>query len=290
MSKFNYIISEQDPDGRTGKVTETPIAIFHGSSKEETVRNIIRIIAKHLAYGDYTLIAEKEAIVEESRAVLEEIVTENKDLAIFVDDSFIRIAPIFIDDNAVDSNTRRSSRDIVLDELSHKFIDESNLADDVIPDEMLSVELVKASAYDSPFIYASPFIIRGEDLYAVDSEIGGESGPYRKAEDNGGYYLVYYNDNGGVISPKGQVIADCNYDRAYNQNGYAVLVKDGKMGFYSPYARILIDPIFDELEISDDIDEPIKVRNANTWGLLSANGLFHPLMDGRTPNPSLTYL
>ena len=35
MQTINFIISEQDPDGRTCKVSETPIAIFQGESKEE---------------------------------------------------------------------------------------------------------------------------------------------------------------------------------------------------------------------------------------------------------------
>ena len=253
MQTINFIISEQDPDGRTCKVSETPIAIFQGESKEEAAKHIIRIIAKHLAHGDYTLIAEKEALAAEHEDVVKEIVAEGKDRTIFVDDSFIRIAPVAVEDAAKD------------------------------------IAIVKTDAYDSAFIYASPFIVKGEDLYAVDSETGAESGPYCKADNNGGYYLVYCKDKGGVVSPKGQVITDCVYDRAYNQIGYAVLEKDGKLGFYTPYARVLIPCEYDDFEYPDDNYEPIVAIKDGVRGLISTDGVFHPLTDER-PDEALTYL
>ena len=253
MQTIAFIISEQDPDGRTCKVSETPIAIFQGESKEEAAKHIIRIIAKHLAHGDFTLIAEKETLTAEHVDAVKEIVAEGKDRTIFVDDSFIKIAPVAVEDDTKD------------------------------------IAIVKADAYDSAFIYASPFIVRGEDLYAVDSETGAEYGPYRKVDNNGGYYLVYCKDKGGVVSPQGQVIADCIYDRAYNQMGYAVFEKDGKLGFYTPYARVLIPCEYDDFEYPDDTDEPIVVIKDSIRGLISTDGVFHPLTD-EGPDEKLTYL
>lgn len=239
MQTINFIISEQDPDGRTCKVSETPIAIFQGESKEGAAKHIIRIIAKHLAHGDYTLIAEKEALTAEHEDAVKEIVAEGKDRTIFVDDSFIKIAPVAVEEDTKD------------------------------------IPIVKADAYDSAFIYASPFIVRGADLYAVDSETGVESGPYSKADNNGGYYLVYSKEKWGVVSPKGQVIADCIYDRAYNQLGYATLEKDGKLGCYSPYAKVLIPCEYDYFEYPDDNYEPINAFKDGVHGRISTDGVFY---------------
>lgn len=69
------------------------------------------------------------------------------------------------------------------------------------------------------------------------------------------------------------------YDRAYNQMGYAVLEKDGKLGCYSPYAKVLIPCEYDYFEYPDDNYLPIDAFKDGVHGLISTDGVFYTISE-----------
>lgn len=139
----------------------------------------------------------------------------------YFEDSLIYIEPLVINDE-IDFNRhelRRRGRYVMYDKETCRYSDESEFARKELPDNSYYVDFVTAEAFDSPFIHASPFVVKDGNLYAVSAETGAKSGPYCKVGDNGSYYFVYTSDKGGILSKSGDVIADCIYDRAYNQMG-----------------------------------------------------------------------
>lgn len=291
MKSISYILYEEDPDSRTGLVNKTPIAIFSGNSKEEAAQGILHIMAKHLANANYTQISEYEAKVSNNLDRIKEAVdTDNPNIIILIDNTFFFIQPFEIESNqTILPAGSRISTLVNFDEETRSYVDVSCQPINNLPTPTYEIEIVNKDANTSPFLSASPFVVRGNDMYAIDAETSAESGPFQKADWFGGYYLVYANGKGGIISMTGKVIADCIYDRAYNQNGYVVLVKNRKLGFFSPYEQVLIPCDYDEFEFPDDSTEPLIVIKDNVRGLVDSDGTFHPLTDV-DPDPTLNYL
>ncbi len=304
--KYNYLLYEPDLDGRTGKVTYTPIAIFSANSKEEAAQGLLHIMAKHLANGNYPLIAEFKAKVAESLdsikvaksldSIKEAVDTDNPQIVIFIDNTFFIIQPFKIDirNQTILPAGSRNTTLVHFNEETGIYTDVSSYPIDNLPSPTYEIEIVTSDANPSPFLSASPFVVKGTDLYALDAETGTESGPYQKTDFFGGYYLVYSKSKdkaaAGIISLTGKIIADCIYDSVANEFGYAVLEKEGKLGFYSPYEQVLIPCQYDDLEFPEDTSAPlIATKDGGIRGLIATDGTFHPLTD-EDPDPSLNYL
>lgn len=280
MKKFSYLLIAQDPDGRTNEVTTNLIAILGGDTKEEIERIALRTIAKHMAGGDYTRITEQESwINEEERGYLHySIASDNPGLPV------VPGAFYFLQSIEMNEWPRRGKNDYVR-HMPYVVQDEKtgiyrHITDFRNPDiQAYPVDVADIDALDSPFIYASPFIVKGKDLYAVDAETGVESGPYSKVFWDFACYAVDRDGKVGLVSFSGRQIADCVYDGAFYSNGFVVLSKDGKIGLYSPWHNVLIPCQYDVIECPADDDEYVHATKDGVVGLLATDGSFHPLTD-----------
>lgn len=146
MEKNNFILFEQVLDGEPLEFRYIPFIIFRGTM-EEAPDNLVRLIAKYLAGEDDTLFADKEQLVVAKRDRIVDIIYNwRSGYSLSVEDRIIWIRDITIIDDKIDDKTSKEHhiRDVIFDEWSKKFIDDSNLADDCLPDEIFSVELVFA--------------------------------------------------------------------------------------------------------------------------------------------------
>ena len=147
MDKYNYIVSEQVPESGKLGYREIPFVIFQGS-KEDAADNLIHLVAKYLANFDFARIAELEIQVAAKRDIIMGIISSwGFGNSLSVDGRTICIRDIAIIDDPLDNAALSGevyTRYVIYDEISHKFIDESNLADDCLPDEFFSVELLTA--------------------------------------------------------------------------------------------------------------------------------------------------
>lgn len=292
MKRYTYIIIYKDHEDCDGQRGDLPIAIFCGS-EEEAVSNIIRIIAKWLAHGDFSLIIRNETLIAKSRKSIEEIMTKEDGGEISIDGRSIGIYPVsFFKDMDLDECGNRlfMVRDIIIDESRGKYIAILNKP----CNKHVYVDLVTEDAFDSPFLYPSPFILRASDVFAVDPDTGQYTGPYIRIEEFRFFFVVHTKEKVGVLYSDGEVLLDCIYDGVYPERRHIVLEKDGKMGLYSFFGHVLIPCEYDNFKFSEDLQDPVIAIKGTQKGYIDIDGTFYPV-DEETEDfgeldPTLDYI
>lgn len=266
-----------------------PVVVYQGNNVETDARNVVRIVAKYLAKGDFSVISEKERLAQCNLDDVRLILTSGTNGRFSVEDVAFYIQPFMVECKEREAISEFGRRTIYVhyDDSKECYVDMSDKIGQIPSHLIDAVDIVTNRAYESPFIFESPFIYTNEHIYAVNRKTKETSGPYRKAEWFGLYYLVYTSDKGGIVAPEGNVVADCVYDSIYSEMGYAVYEIDGKYGLYSPWHDLLVKPVYDKVIIPEDDEACILVEKGLESGYLDTEGNFHPDVD---IDLSLSYL